>query len=341
MKGNYMKKVAIPSLILIAILSLTFSACGGSYVGSNGNIFEKMAIFSLISFAAFSIFIVSFGGSKRRNNRSSGRADLIQPGLTYPLSATDLTSYPVYVWDSRSSFHKIVFHPDGVLLTSASVSTDYLDPAATADGTWSLTSDGKVMLTLNSTGTTKKYTRISKYASAVLMQPDFGLVEAWYVGPGGLANIQISIFGYSDLVPVTMKFSSAFVSGKTFYWATYPCLVVTISGEVEVNHETTYGMLTFNEDGILSKSINHKIDSSPDYTPSISGIWSVDDESGVLTMNVLGFTTTASILIQEPENDALLVSTSAGSRIWYFDPANAPDSLDAYISESITVVPKF
>jgi hypothetical protein len=340
MKGNYMKKVAIPSLLLIAIFSLTFSACGGSHEGSNGNIFEKMAIFSLICFAAFSIFIVSFGGSKRKNNRLSGKTELIQSG-SYPLSATDLISYPVYIWDYRSSFHKIVFNPDGVLLTSASVSTDYVDPAVTADGTWSLNSDGKVVLTRNSTGTTKLYTRISRHASAVLMQPDSGLVEAWYVGPGSLANIQISIFGYSELVPVTMKFSSAFVSGKTFYWATYPCLVVTISGEVAVNQETSYGMITFNDDGILTKSINHKIDSTPDYMPSISGIWSVDDESGVLTMNVLGFTTTASILIREPENDVLLVSSSAGNRIWFSDPANAPDNLDAYILEATTLVPKF
>lgn len=336
-----MKFFAIPPLLFIAVFVLTFSACSGSYVKSNGDIFEKMAIFSLISFAAFSIFIVTFGGSKRRNNRSSGRAGLIQPGTVYPLSETDLIDYPVYVWDFRSSFHKIVFCPDGALLTSSSVSTDYLDPAATSDGTWSLTPDGKAVLTFHSTAATRIYTRISKYTSTVLMRPDSGPIEAWYMGPGGLANIQISIFGYSALVPATMKFSAAFISGKTFYWATYPCLVVTISGEVEINHETTYGMFTFNEDGILKKSINHKIDSSPDYTQSISGIWSVDGESGVLTMNVLGFTTTASMLIQEPENNTLLVSTSAGNRIWYSDPVSAPDSLDAYISEAITLVPKF
>ena len=245
------------------------------------------------------------------------------------------------MWDFRSSFHTIVFRPDGSLLTSSSVSTDYLDPAVTADGTWSLTSDGKAMLTFYSTTATRIYTRISHYTSTVLMRPDSGPVEAWYMGSCGLANIQISIFGYSALVPVTMKFSTSFINGKTFYWATYPCLDVTISGEVEVNPETTYGMFTFLEGGMLKKSINHKIDTSPDYMPSIPGIWSVDDKSGVLTMNVLGFTTTASILIQEPENNALLVSTSAGNRIWYSDPVSAPDSLDAYISEAITLVPTY
>ena len=127
-----MKKVAIPSLFAIAILSFTLSACGGSNYGSGENMFEKMAIFSLIALTIFSIFVVSFGGSKQRNNRSSGKVDLIQVGSTYPLSTEDLTNYPVYIWDYRSAFHKIVFHPDGVLLKSSSVSTNGLDPTVTA-----------------------------------------------------------------------------------------------------------------------------------------------------------------------------------------------------------------
>jgi len=333
-----MKKVAIPLLFIFAILSLTLTACGGTHDGSNGNIVEKMAIFTLMALTVFSIFLVLFDGSKERSNRSSGKVDLIQHGSTYPLSATDLTGYPVYVWDYRSSFHKIVFHPDGPLMKSLSVSTNGLDPAVTVAGTWVLTSDGKVQVTLNSAWTTRIYTCISMNSSAVLMQPDFGLAEAWYLGSGGLANIQISIFGYSASNPATMKFTSSLVSGRTVYWATYPCIVVTSSGEVAVNYETTYGMIMFNEDGILTKSIDNKIGSTPNYTPSISGTWSVDDESGVLSMTVSGFTTVASILAQESEYCELLVSTTAGNRLWYSDPTNAPGKLAAYISEGCRLV---
>jgi hypothetical protein len=336
-----MKKVAIPSLLAIAILSFTLTACGGSTYGSGENMLEKMAIFSLISLTFFSIFVVSFGGSRQKNNRSQGKVDFIQHGSTYPLSTTDLTSYPVYVWDYRSSFHKIVFHTDGVLLKSSSVSENGLDPTVTAVGTWALTSDGKVQVTFNSAGTTKIYTRISMNTSTVLMKPDFGLVEAWYFGSGSLANIQISIFGYSASVPATMKFTNTLVSGRTFYWATYPCILVTTSGEVVVNHETTYGMITFNEDGILTKSIDNKISSTPNYTPSISGIWSVDDKSGVLTMTVSGFTTAASILNQESENSEWLVSTTVENRLWFSDPTNAAEKLATYISEGCKLIPGF
>lgn len=321
-------------MITIAFISFTLTACGGSNYGSGENMFEKMAIFSIISLTVFSIFIVSFGGSKEKNNRSSGKADLLQVGSTYPLSATDLTSYPVYVWDYRSSFHKVVFHADGVFLKSSSVSENGLDPTVTAVGTWALTSDGKVMVTFNRAGTTKIYTRISRNTSTVLMKPDFGLVEAWYFGSGSLANIQISIFGCTASVPATMKFSTAFVSGRTFYWATYPCILVTNLGEVVVNREAVFGMITFNEDGIFTKSIDNKICSTPNYTRSISGVWSVDDKTGVLTMTVSGFTTTASILTQGSENCEWLVCTAAENRLWFSDSPNAPEKLASYISAS-------
>ena len=107
-----------------------------------------------------------------------------------------------------------------------------------------------------------------------------------------------------------MKFTTALVSGRTAYWATYPCIFVTTSGEVVVNHETAYGMIKFNENE-STKSIENKISSSPNYTLSISGIWSVDDKSGVLTMTVSGFTTAASSLTKESEYCEWLVSTTA------------------------------
>src|ERR1035437_7425669 len=124
-----MKKVAIPLLITIAILYLALSACSISHdEKTNDNTAEKMAIFSLITFSIFSICLVSFGVSRQSNKMSSDKVDLFQQGLAYPLTTTDLISYPVYVWDYRSSFRKIVFHPDGVFLRSSSVFPKGLDP---------------------------------------------------------------------------------------------------------------------------------------------------------------------------------------------------------------------
>lgn len=333
-----MKKVAIPLFITIAIFSFTFTACGVSKDGSDGNIVDKMAIFSLISLAVFSIIHVSIGERRRKNIRSSEKVDPIQQSFAYSLSTTNLTSYPVYVWDCRDSFHKIVFHPDGVLLKSSSVSTNGLDPSVTSAGVWALTSDGKVKVTLNSSGTTKIYTRISKNSSRVLMQPDFGLVEAWFLGIGSLANIQISIFGFSASVSATMKFTTFFVSGRSFYWATYPCIIVTRFGDVAVNDETTYGMTTFNEDGVLIKSIANMINHTPNYTPLFSGIWTVDDNSGVLTMKVASVATTASILTRESEDCELLIHTPSENKIWFCNPTNAIEELESYISEGCKLI---
>ena len=78
MKRNHLKIMAIPSLMLTAVILLTFSACGGIREGSNGDLFEKMAIFSLISFAVFAIFIVSFGGGKQKSRKQS-KAGVVQP----------------------------------------------------------------------------------------------------------------------------------------------------------------------------------------------------------------------------------------------------------------------
>ncbi len=327
-----MKKIIVSLLIAMAILSLTLAACGSGHDEANGDMAEKMAIFSLITFSVFSIILVSFGVSRQRDKMSSENVDLMQHGSVYPLTTADLTSYPVYVWDYRSSFHKIVFHPDGVLSKSSTVFPNGLDPTVSAAGRWNLTVDGKVTVTLDSTGTTKTYTRISKNTSTVRMQPDFGLLELWYFGPGSLANIEISILGYSESAPAAVKFTTAFVSGRTFYWTTYPYILVTTSGEVAVNEGATYGMITFKEDGVLSKSIDNKIRFVPDYTPSISGAWSVDEQSGVLTMTVLGFTSTASILTQESEYCELHVITSAGNRLWFYEPTNALDKLTTFIS---------
>lgn len=336
-----MKKLAIPWVITTPTLCLALAACHGSQAVNEGNMHEKMAIYSLISLTIFAIFLVSFGGGKRRGREPSGGAGPGHPGATYPLSAPELADYPVYVWDYRSSFHKIVFHPDGSFSKSSSVSSNGLDPTATAAGTWVLTPDGKLRITPRSAGVPHVYARISVHGSAALMQPDLGLVEAWYMGSGSLANIQISIFGNSSSVPATMKFSTALVSGRTYYGATYPCLVVTTSGEVVADHEATCGAVTFHEDGVLAKSVDNRIGSTPDYAPSITGTWAVDDGSGVLTMTVSGFRTTASILGLASGDWGLLVSTTAENRLWFPEHERAPARLAAYLSEAARLIPRF
>jgi hypothetical protein len=302
---------------------------------------EKMAIYSLLTLTVFAVFIVSCGGGRRRGREPSGDGAAGQPGATYPLSASELTGHPAYVWDYRSSYHKIVFHPDGAFSKSPGVSSNGLDPTATAAGTWTLTADGKLRITPCSAGVPHLYTRISGHGSAVLMRPDLGMVEAWYMGPGALARIQISIFGNSASVPATMKFSTALVSGRTFYGATYPCLIVTSSGEVVTDHETTCGLISFNGDGTLAKSVDNRIGSAPDYAPSITGTWSVDERAGSLTMTVSGFRTTAFILGPASGEWGLLVGTTTGNRLWFPGHECAPAGLAAYLSEAARLIPRF
>ncbi|KAB0665617.1 hypothetical protein F6V25_07800 [Oryzomonas japonica] len=342
-KTNNTEKTAIPGTIAGVVLSLTLAACHGNQAINEGNMYEKMGIYLLISLSIFAFFIVSFGGGKRRGKEMGSGADTGQPRAAYPLSATELTDYPVYVWDYRSSFHKAVFHPDGAFSTSPNVSVNGLDPTATAAGNWTLTPDGKLRITPRLAGKSRTYTCISPHDSAagVLLQPDLGLVEVWYVGPNSLADIQISIFGISASFPATMRFSTAQVSGRTFYGATYPCLEVTSSGEVVTNHETTCGMIAFHEDGTLARSVDNKIGSVPDYAPSITGNWSVDDESGVLTMMVSGFRTTASILGPAPGNGGLIVGTTIENRLWFPDHEQVSATLAAYLSEAVRRIPTF
>jgi hypothetical protein len=338
---NSMKNAAIPWVITGAVLSLALTACNGSLGSNEGHLNEKMTIYSLISLTVFAIFLVLFGGGRRRGREPSGVRAAGRPCATCPLSAPELTDYPVYVWDYRSSFHKIVFHPDGAFSKSSGASSNGLDPTATAAGTWTLAPDGKLRITPRSAGASRMYTRISEHGSAVLMRPDLGLDEAWYMGPGALACIQISIFGNSASVPATTRFNSALVSGRTFYGATYPCLMVTTSGEVVADHEATCGLIAFHGDGTLAKSIDNRIGSAPEYAPTITGTWSIDDGSGVLTMTVYGFRTTASILGMASEEWGLLVGTSTENRLWFPDHERAPDKIAAYLSEAVRLIPRF
>jgi hypothetical protein len=177
---------------------------------------EKMAIYSLISLTVFAVILVSFGGGRRRGREPSGGGggwttlrNLPAVGAgAYRLSGVCL-GLPLFIPQDRLSPGRRVLEIVGRLVQRPG-------PTATAAGTWDLTPDGKLRITPRSAGTPHMYTRISGHGSAVLMRPDLGLVEAWYMGPGALACIQISIFGNSASVPATMRFSTAWSAAKPF-----------------------------------------------------------------------------------------------------------------------------
>ncbi len=183
-------------------------------------------------------------------------------------------------------------------------------------------------------GATRTYARVSKsvYGAVALMQPDSGPIQAWYCGPQALANIQISIFGFSASAPRSEKFTDSLVSGLTVYWTTYPCLTVTDEGEIRVNPEATCGMIALHDDGTLTKSIDNRLGSTPDYTLSIPGTWQVDSFTGALTLTVHGYSSLVAILSRDIEHKSLLVSTPRGNRRWYCDPSTAAADLAAFLS---------
>ncbi len=330
-----MKILSIPTKILLTALILTFAACARDGGGAGGNIFEKMSIFSFITLTVFALVLIAFGGGRSRRVSPSSETGLgVRIGPVHPLAAAELTGHPIYVRESRTSFRKIVFAPDGTYLESLSVTTNGVKPVATSAGTWELTSDGKVRITPASPGTTRTYARISEhcYGAAALMKPDSGPVQAWYCGPQALTNVQISIFGFSASEPRTEKFTASLVSGLTVYWTTYPCLSVTDDGEIRVNPEAASGMIAFHDDGTLAKSIDNRLVSTPDYTLSIPGTWEVDNFTGALTITVHGYSTLVTILTRDPERKSLLVSTPVGNRRWYCDPATATADLAAFLS---------
>lgn len=332
--GTGMKKVRSFSMILIAVLFLAFTGCGGRSGGSSGNVFEEMAIFSFITLTVFALLFISLGGGKigRKGSFIAGPRILIGP--SHPLAMAELTTHPVYVWDSRTSFRKMLFAPDGTFLDSLPVTANGVEPLVTPAGTWALTSDGKIRITPVSTEGSRTYARVSENCSgaAVLMLPDSGHVEAWYFGPHAFASVQASIFGFSASVAEGEKFAAPLLRGKTVFWATYPYLAVADSGEVGVNPEACCGVIAFHDDGTLAKSIDNGLGSPPDYTLSIPGSWQVDDFTGTLTMTVYGYSTLVTILARDPERKSLLVSTPSGNRQWYCDPVTAADDLTSYLS---------
>ena len=131
--------------------------------------------------------------------------------------------------------------------------------------------------------------------------------------------MQISCFGYSDSRPSAEKFTPSLISGLTVCWATYPCVVLTSGNEVSVNPELAYGVITFHADGTLSKSINNPSDAAPDYRPSFTGTWKVDENFGVLNMSVGLYTTEITLHLHSIEHHNLLVGSTAGNEQWFLD----------------------
>ena len=306
-----------PTVLLMSTLMLFLNSCAGREGGSEGHLFEQMAIFSLIAFTIFAVGYISLAGRKERSEEFQSREDLIRTAPILPFTSTELTGYPVYVRDSRTSFHKLVFDPGGTLLESRSTTENGIDPAVVSAGTWELSSGGNVRITRAGTGAAGTYARIStEYFPAVLIRADSGQLEAWYIGRYGLADIQASIFGYSASVESAAKFTSTLVSGRTVHRSTYPGISVNDSGEVKFDPEAVCGMITFNAEGTLRKSIDSKIGPAPDYSPSIAGVWNVDEKSGILMMTVYGYTVKATILFHYIDLNILLVNTTNGTERW-------------------------
>jgi len=191
MKSPHVQTVAV------IIGSLILGACAGSREGSEGNIVEKMAIFTLISLSAFALVAISFSGRKKGRAFPPADRENDDADAAPPFTVTDLCGCPVYARDPSGSFSKRVFGRDGTLLESSAVAANGIDPPVTPVGTWELTLNGKVTVTPAGTGGATTYSRgvQDEDTASVRVQLDSGGVETWYMGPHGLAAVQLACFG--------------------------------------------------------------------------------------------------------------------------------------------------
>lgn len=335
-RNRLMKKEPIVTTTTVVMVSMTLVSCNVVGSGMEGNIYEKMTIFSLIALTILAAILVPFLNSGESRALARYR-ELIRNATSHPLSAEELTCHPVYVWDSRRSFHKVLFAKDGSFSESGIVTTNGLDPAVAPAGTWVITPEGNLQLWRRETAGTRNYIQVSQdgYNLATLMRLDSGFADAWYLGENGLAKVQISCFGYSDSRPSAEKFTPSLISGLTVCWATYPCVVLTSGNEVSVNPELAYGVITFHADGTLSKSINNPSDAAPDYRPSFTGTWKVDENFGVLYMTAGLYTTEITLNLHSIGHHNLLVGSAAGNEQWFLDQKNGKDDLTRYLAIGI------
>lgn len=320
----------IPATALAVIATMTLTGCKGVGIGMEGNIYEKMTIFSLIAFTFIAVIFIPFISSD-----SKARAryrELVRSAAALPIAAEWLTENPVYVWDSRKSFYKLLFARDGSFGESEIVTTNSLDPKSSHSGTWTITSAGALQLTREITSGTRTFTRVSQdgYHLPTLMRLSSGFAEAWFLGEHSLVEQQISCFGYPGSHPSSEKFTASLVSGLTVYWASYPPV---ISGsEVSVNPELAFGVLIFHPDGTLSKSINNPVEGTPDYRPSFTGTWQVDEHFGVLNVSLGLYATEVTLLLSDNRQQSLLVGTTSGNEQWFLDQERGKEELARYLA---------
>jgi hypothetical protein len=235
----------------------------------------------------------------------------------------------------------MVFATDGSPYESSILTANGQDPEVHHAGTWALTPDGILQITPKVTGRTRNYSRISPETCTLpaLMRLSSCYAEAWYFGKYSLTLTQISCFGYSASSAARERFTASLVSGLTVYWATYPCVIPSASDLVSVNPELAFGTVTFNEDGTLSRSISNSLDGLPDFNPSFSGTWSVDEDVGVMNITVGLYTTEITLLLHTPEHHTMLVGSTAGNGQWFMHPEHARQDLARYLAIGVYLDP--
>ncbi|HJV36734.1 hypothetical protein [Geomonas sp.] len=329
-----MRARVVAAAMVVLILPITLAGCSALYRGVEGNIYEKMTVFSMIVFTVFAILFVPFVSGIGGDKELARFREVIWKAAAKPLSPAELSSHPVYVWDSPNSFYKRTFSTDGTLSESAIVTVNGLDPPVERSGSWALGGDGVLRITIHSTGSTKSYTPVSRdaFGLATLLRLETGFAELWYLGQRGLAHAQISCFGYSRSVPPTERFSAPLVKGATVYWATYPLLALVSGDEASVNPALVYGAMTFHEDGTLTKSRDNRVEGRPDYSTCLSGTWRVDETYGVLDLTIGPYTREIKLFLRCEASGSFLVGTTEGSEQWFLDPARGKEQVASYLA---------
>jgi hypothetical protein len=326
--------------VALTILAVGLGSCGGLYRGTGGNIYEKMVIFSVILISLIALILVPFVSGGNGKDLSRFR-DVVRTAPLQRLTEQDLTSYPVYSWDSRRSFRKLVFAADHSFSESSIITANGQDPEVYRAGDWALTAEGGLRITPAVTGRTKSYSRISPESCGVptLLRLSSCYAEAWFMGKDSLTRTQIACFGYSGSLSTRPRFTTSLVSGLTVYWATYPCVIPVASDLVSINPELAFGMIRFNEDRTLSRSASNTMDAAPDYNPTFSGSWDVDEDLGVMNISVGLYTTEITLLLHCREDHTMLVGSTAGNGQWFTDPDHAKEDLARYLAVGIYLDP--
>jgi hypothetical protein len=339
-----MKRDIIPralTALALAILAVALVSCGGLYRGTEGNIYEKMTIFSIILISVVALVLVPFLSGGNGKDLSRFR-EVVRNAPLRRLTDKELTSYPVYFWDARRSFRKLLFSADHYFSESSIITANGQDPEVHNSGEWALTPEGILQITPAVTGRIKSYCRISPESCGVptLMRLSSCYAEAWFMGRDSLTRTQIACFGYSASLPARPRFTVSLVSGLTVYWATYPCVIPVASDLVSINPELAFGVIKFNEDGTLSRSTSNTMDSPPDYNLAFSGTWDVDEDLGVVNISVGLYTTEVTLLLHCREDHTMLVGSTAGNGQWFTNPDHAREDLARYLAVGVYLDPE-